>query len=53
MEELEGHLECFYPSESRHGYSIDKLLRERVAFFVVREDGVPAGCGGVQIYGTD
>jgi len=53
IEELEGHLECFYPSESRHGYSIDKLLRERVAFFVVREDGVPAGCGGVQIYGTD
>jgi GNAT superfamily N-acetyltransferase len=31
---------------------VDKLLREGVAFFVVRADGVAAGCGGVQIYGT-
>jgi len=42
-----------YPSESRHGYNVEKLLREGVAFFVVRDDGVPAGCGGVQLYGTD
>src|SRR3990170_5010731 len=50
--ELEGHLVALYPSESRHGYSIEKLLREGVAFFVIREDGVPAGCGGVQLFGT-
>ena len=50
--ELEIHLASLYPSESRHGYSVDKLLREGVAFFVVREDGVPAGCGGVQLFGT-
>jgi len=53
IDELESHLASLYPSESRHGYSVDKLLREGVAFFVVREDGSPAGCGGVQIYGAD
>ena len=26
-----------YPQESRHAFSIEKLLRERVAFFVVRQ----------------
>ena len=53
IEELESHLASLYPSESRHGYSVDKLLGEGVAFFVVREDGVVAGCGGVQLYGTE
>ena len=53
IDELESPLASLYPSESRHGYSVDKLLREGVAFFVVREDGSPAGCGGVQIYGAD
>ena len=53
IDELESHLVSLYPNESRHGYSVDKLLREGVAFFIVREDGVPAGCGGVQLYGTD
>lgn len=50
--ELEDVLDPLYPSESRHGYSVEKLLREGVAFFVVREDGEAAGCGGVQLYGT-
>ncbi len=51
--ELESHLASLYPSESRHGYSVEKLLGEGVAFFVVREDGVAAGCGGIQLFGTD
>ena len=51
--ELESHLACLYPSESRHGYSVDKLLSEGVAFFVIRENGVAAGCGGVQLFGTE
>lgn len=42
-----------YPDESRHGYSVDKLLREGVAFFVTRVDNVPAGCGGIQLFGTE
>jgi putative acetyltransferase len=53
IDELENHLASLYPRESRHGYSVEKLLREEVAFFVVREDGLPAGCGGVQLYGTE
>ena len=40
-----------YPDESQHGYSIEKLLSEGVAFFMVRVDGAAAGCGGVQIFG--
>lgn len=49
--ELDAQLDVLYPSESRHGYSVDKLLAQGVAFFVLREDGVPVACGGVQIYG--
>jgi GNAT superfamily N-acetyltransferase len=51
--ELEAQLESLYPSQSRHGYSVEKLIAQQVAFFVLREDGVPAGCGGIQLFGTD
>jgi GNAT superfamily N-acetyltransferase len=51
--ELEAHLAPLYPAESRHGYSIEKLLREGVAFFVIRQDGAAAGCGGVKLFGTE
>jgi ribosomal protein S18 acetylase RimI-like enzyme len=53
IEELEAHLASFYPMESRHGLSVERLLREGVAFFVTRCDGVAAGCGGVQIFGDE
>jgi len=42
-----------YPEESRHAFSIDKLIREEVAFFVMRLEGQPAGCGGVKLFGTE
>ena len=51
--ELESHLASRYPASSRHGYSIDKLLAENVPFFVTRSDGVPVGCGGIKLFGTD
>jgi len=51
--ELESHLAPHYPAESRHGFSVEKLLRENVAFFVMRQDGVAAGCGGVKLFGTE
>ena len=51
--ELEAHLASFYPVESRHGFSVAKLLAENVAFFVTRHDGAPAGCGGIKLFGTD
>ena len=51
--ELEAVLEPLYPSESRHGYSVEKLLREGVAFFIIRHQGVLVGCGGVQLFGSE
>ena len=39
-----------YPDESRHAFSVEKLLRERVTFFVTRYDNAPAGCGGIKFY---
>jgi putative acetyltransferase len=53
IDELDAHLASFYPSESRHGFSVDKLLREGVVFFVARDEGRAAGCGGVLIVGRD
>ena len=53
IEELSAELEPLYPSESRHGYSVEKLIAQGVAFFVLRTDGVPAACGGVQVYGPE
>jgi GNAT superfamily N-acetyltransferase len=50
--ELEAHLEPLYPPESRHGYSVEKLVAQAVAFFVLRNNDTPAGCGGIQLFGT-
>jgi putative acetyltransferase len=38
-----------YPDHSRHAYSIDKLLREGVAFFVAHYEGNIAACGGIKL----
>jgi GNAT superfamily N-acetyltransferase len=53
IDELEAHLATLYPRESRHGYSVEKLLGKAVSFFLVRHNGTPAGCGGLQLFGTD
>ncbi len=53
IEELEAELAPLYPRASRHGYSVDQMIAQRVAFFVVREAGTPAACGGVQLFGTE
>jgi ribosomal protein S18 acetylase RimI-like enzyme len=53
IEELEAHLAPLYPCESRHGYSVEKLIQQGVAFFVIRVRGTPAGCGGIQLFGSD
>ena len=51
--ELEALLAPSYPPESRHGLSVERLLTEGVAFFLLRSDEVPASCGGVKLVGTD
>jgi putative acetyltransferase len=50
--ELESQLAPLYPPESRHGYSVEKLVAQAVAFFVLRANDTPAGCGGIQLFGT-
>jgi putative acetyltransferase len=51
--ELETHLESLYPAQSRHGYSVEKLIAQNVAFFLIRAGETPAGCGGIQLVGTE
>ena len=53
IDELEAQLESLSPRESRHGYSVEQLLAEAVAFFLIHENGVPAGCGGVKLVGSE
>jgi GNAT superfamily N-acetyltransferase len=48
VDELDAELEPLYARESRHGYSVARLVAEGVDFFVLRRDGVPAGCGGIK-----
>ena len=47
--ELEAYLTPLYPAESRHGLSIERLLAEGVAFFVLRAGGIAAGCAGIKL----
>ena len=51
--ELEALLEPLYPRESRHGFSIEKLVEEAVPFFLLRSDGIPAGCGAIKLFGAE
>jgi putative acetyltransferase len=51
--ELEAELSLHYPAASRHGYSVQKLLDQGVAFFVTRHDEAPAGCGGIQLFAAE
>jgi putative acetyltransferase len=51
--ELEAHLASRYPAESRHGFSVRQLIDQQVAFFVLRADGRPAGCGGILLVGAE
>ena len=51
VEQLDAYFATLYPVEARYGLSVTRLLEEQVAFFVLRVDGLPAGCGGVKYYG--
>src|SRR4030095_9709195 len=42
-----------YPPQSRHAFTVEKLLREGVAFFVARIGVEAAACGGLKIFGAD
>lgn len=54
LRELDEHLMSHpYPPQSRHAFSVEKLLRERVVFFVTHYEEKPAGCGGIKIFDGD
>lgn len=53
VDELQAHLGALYPVKSQHGFSVQKLIAQKVAFFVLRADGRPAGCGGVMLVGRE
>jgi putative acetyltransferase len=53
IEELDAHLGSRYPPSSRHAFGIDRLIEERVAFFVLRSRGTPAACGGILFVDRD
>jgi len=53
ISELDAVLNPNYAPPSRFGYSVEKLILQGVAFFVVYVDGEPAGCGGVQFVGSE
>jgi putative acetyltransferase len=53
INELEAHLAPLYPTERRHGFSVETLLAENVPFFILRHDGTPAACGGIKLFGTE
>jgi len=54
LRELDAHLQQHpYPPESRHAFSVNKLVREGVAFFITRYEGKPAGCGGLKLFGLE
>jgi GrpB-like predicted nucleotidyltransferase (UPF0157 family)/GNAT superfamily N-acetyltransferase len=48
--ELTAEMAPLYAPENTYGYSVEKLIRQGVAFFVIRWDGEAVGCGGVQIF---
>ena len=50
IRELDAYLSPMYPEESQHGYSIEKLVEQKVEFFVLYHDGRPAGCAGIQFF---
>lgn len=53
INELQAHLDGLYPVKSQHGFSVQKLIDQGVAFFVLRADGRPAGCGGILLVGCE
>ena len=53
ISELESQLAPLYPKTSRHGYSVEKLMEQGVEFFITRYNEVPAGCGGLELFGEE
>lgn len=54
ISELDAYLDQLpYTPESRHAFSVDKLIREGVVFFIATINDEPVGCGGVKLFDTE
>lgn len=54
ISELDAYLNQLpYTPESRHAFSVDKLIREGVVFFIATINDEPVGCGGVKLFDTE
>ena len=56
--ELIGELDAFlnalpYTADSRHAFSVEKLIREGVVFFIATLDNELAACGGLKLVGSE
>ncbi|HUH85897.1 MAG TPA: GNAT family N-acetyltransferase [Stellaceae bacterium] len=47
--ELNDALAALYSEDQRHGLRLERLFQPSIRFFIVRADGVAAGCGGIEI----
>lgn len=45
--ELDAELNGPYAPEQRHGFTIERLFRPGVLFYIARLDGEAVGCGGI------
>jgi putative acetyltransferase len=48
--ELNDELGALYSVEQRHGLALDALFQPNIRFFVARDGGQPAGCGGIALF---
>lgn len=44
---IEAELSGNYSAEQRHGYSVERVFRPDIHFFIARLDGEPVGCGAI------
>jgi putative acetyltransferase len=54
IDELDSYLNQLpYTADSRHAFSVDKLIREGVVFFIATIDNELAGCGGIKCFDNE
>jgi putative acetyltransferase len=53
IDELERYIAPMYPHDSEHGLTPAQFAAEGVSFFIIRCDGIAAGCGALKIFGNE
>lgn len=50
VHELNQELGALYTPEQRHGLALDAIFQPHIRFFVARQNGQVAGCGGIALF---